>query len=184
MSYNSLLPLIKKTKSNLSPEEFQSVINVVFHDFEAAHYDAMHSDMRDSLQEQVDLLVKDLFEKRQIESDNLSLLDIGCGTGLSTQAILNSGLGKHIAAITLLDTSPNMLVQAEEKAKQWGKSYTLVNGHLSEVTAKFDIVVICSVLHHIPDLEKFLAEVSNVLNPGGILIHLQTEWRFDQFKCL
>lgn len=173
MSYQSLLPLIQKTGSTLSPEQFQERINIVFHDFEAQHYDAMHTDMWGSLQEQIDLLVGDLMTQKNIESKTLSLLDIGCGTGLSSQILLNSKLGAHISQVTLLDTSPNMLRFAEAKAKTWGKPYKTVNGYLASLTEKFDVIIISSVLHHIPDLETFLSQVDKALTSGGILIHLQ-----------
>ena len=45
MSYSSLLPLMKSKGSSLSPEAFHSIINIVFHDFEADHYDTIHNDM-------------------------------------------------------------------------------------------------------------------------------------------
>jgi 2-polyprenyl-3-methyl-5-hydroxy-6-metoxy-1,4-benzoquinol methylase len=173
MSYLSLLPLIQKTKSTLSPEKFQERINIVFHDFEANHYDAMHTDMWGSLQQQVNLLIDDLFSYKKIEGQELSLLDVGCGTGLSTQILLNSKLGQHISQVTLLDTSPNMLKHATEKAKTWNKKYKTVNSYLSDLEEKFDIIIISSVLHHIPDLEVFLKQVDNALNSCGILIHIQ-----------
>lgn len=173
MSYDSLLPLLKKTKSPLTVEKFQERVNIVFHDFEAGHYDRMHSDMWGSLQEQIDLLVDDLFKYEDIKSDKLNLLDIGCGTGLSTQILLQSKLGKHISQITLLDTSSNMLQLAEEKAKTWNKKYKTVNGYLSALDEKFDVIIISSVLHHIPDLDAFLKQVDKALNHKGILIHLQ-----------
>jgi len=173
MSYQNLIPLIKKTGSTLAPEKFQERINIVFHDFESAHYDSMHTDMSNSLQEQVNLLVNDVLASKKIENNKLSLLDIGCGTGLSTEFVLKSDLEPNIAKISLLDTSTNMLKEAEKKAKHWNKPYELINGYLDSVTAKFDIIIICSVLHHIPELDVFLAQVDNALNPGGILIHLQ-----------
>lgn len=173
MSYQSLIPLIKKTGSNLSPEKFHERINIVFHDFEALHYDALHVDMWQSLQEQIDLLVNDLWQHKQFSNETLSLLDIGCGTGLSSQILLQSKLGNHIGQLTLLDTSANMLKKAEEKALKWGKKYKAVNGYLADVDEKFDVVLISSVLHHIPDLEAFLRQVDSVMNPGGILIHVQ-----------
>lgn len=173
MSYDSLLPLLKKTKSTLTVEKFQERVNIVFHDFEAEHYDRMHSDMWGSLEEQMDLLVDDLFKYQDVKSDKLNLLDIGCGTGLSTQILLHSKLGKHISQITLLDTSSNMLKLAEEKAKTWNKKYKAVNGYLSALDEKFDVIIISSVLHHIPDLDTFLKQVEKALNHKGILIHLQ-----------
>jgi ubiquinone/menaquinone biosynthesis C-methylase UbiE len=173
MSYNTLVPLIKKTKSQLSPEEFQERINVVFHDHEANHYDNIHKDMWESLQEQINLLIKDIFESNNCFSNNLRLLDIGCGTGLSTQLMLNSELEPHISDVTLLDSSSNMLKKARLKADGWNKNCRIVNGYVSDIKEKFDIVLICSVLHHIPDLKVFLNQVDNVLKTDGIIIHLQ-----------
>lgn len=173
MSYNSLLPLVQKTKSTLSPEKFQERVNIVFHDFEALHYDTMHRDMWGSLQQQINLLVEDLFLYKKIENFNLSLLDIGCGTGLSTQILLNSRIGKNINELALLDTSPNMLKYATEKAKTWGKKFKTINSYVGDLNEKFDIIIISSVLHHIPDSETFLKQVDASLNAGGILIHLQ-----------
>lgn len=170
MIYNKLIPLIHKTGSKLSPKQFQEKINIVFHNYEAGHYDKMHQDMWDSLQEQINLLIDNL---GNLPSKKLSLLDIGCGTGLSTQILLNSKLGTSIEKITLLDTSLNMLKQAEEKAKNWHINYKIINADISGIKERYDVIMICSVLHHIPDLKSFLEQVDNVLNPNGILIHLQ-----------
>jgi ubiquinone/menaquinone biosynthesis C-methylase UbiE len=173
MSFNTLLPLIKKTGSTLSPADFQHTINVVFHDIEANHYDAIHANMWDSLQEQINLLVDDVYAKEAITSKTLRLLDIGSGTGLSTELLLSSKFENHIGHITLLDTSPNMLKQAESKVKKWNKKYTLVNSDVRTLTEKYDVIIISSVLHHIPDLKQFLDKIDGIQNPGGILIHLQ-----------
>ncbi len=173
MSYDNLLPLLKKVKSNLSPQLFHERINIVFHDHEANSYDKMHVNMWDSLQEQINLLVSDLLKEKINLSEKLTLLDIGCGTGLSTQILLNSELGSKINEITLLDTSPNMLKYAEEKAKKWNKKYTVLNADVFSLKQKYDVIMICSVLHHIPDLEVFLKQVDSILESGGMLIHLQ-----------
>lgn len=172
MSYSSLLPLLKKTGSSLTAEAFQARINVVFHDHEASHYDSMHQDMWESLQEQINLLVADWFAFK-IPADHLSLLDIGCGTGLSTQKLLQSLLGTHIDDVTLLDTSSKMLRLAEAKAKTWEKKYSILNADIATVTNQYDVIIVCSVLHHIPELDIFLKQIDRVLKSGGILIHLQ-----------
>lgn len=172
MSYSNLLPLLRKTGSSLTVEEFQSRINVVFHDHEAWHYDRMHLDMWESLQEQIDLLVGDLLSKETVGS-NLSLLDVGCGTGLSTQQLLRTPLGAHISDITLLDTSTNMLKQAAAKAGSWGKRWKTVNAEIFDLDDRFDVIIVCSVLHHIPELDVFLKEIDKLLKPGGIFLHLQ-----------
>jgi len=172
MSYESLYPLLKSSKSKMNVEQFHEKINVIFHDHEAAFYDALHTDMWESLQEQINLLVDDVTAVATI-GNNASLLDIGCGTGLSTQLLLQSKLGEAIQNITLLDTSPKMLEMALQKATLWNKKVKTINNSLSQVQEKFDVIIISSVLHHIPDLETFLKQVDDALNPGGILLHLQ-----------
>lgn len=173
MSLESLAPLHKKTRSSLSLKEFHSTVNVVFHDYESSQYDELHHDMKSSLQEQIDLLVDDLLQTDVIKKETLKLLDIGCGTGMSTQFLLESRLKSHINTISLLDTSSKMLEKAEEKAKSWNVEYELINAGIEHLHTKYDIIMICSVLHHIPNLEAFLKKIDALLNPGGILIHLQ-----------
>lgn len=173
MSYNQLIPLMKKKGCFLSPENFHERVNIVFHDHESLIYDKIHADLKNSLQEQIDLLISDLLNYRDFSEKSFRVLDVGCGTGLSSEYLLNSQIEPFISQITLLDSSEKMLEQAKIKALNWNKSTALINGYLDQVKEKFDLVIICSVLHHIPDLKNFLKEVNNVMNPNGILIHLQ-----------
>lgn len=172
MSLDSLLPLIKKSGSTLDPETFHRTVNVVFHDIEAGHYDALHAQMWESLGQQVNLLVTDLLKSHTV-GDNLKLLDIGCGTGLSSQLLLESPIGKKITHVTLADTSAKMLEQAAQKAQSWGKPFQVAMGEISNLYETFDLIMISSVLHHIPDIKAFTKEINRLLNPGGILIHMQ-----------
>ncbi|MGM1056416.1 MAG: class I SAM-dependent methyltransferase [Bacteroidota bacterium] len=173
MSYNSLLPLMQKKGCTLSPEQFQERVNIIFHDYEAALYDKMHADMKNSLQEQINLLISDLLDHNSISERKLKVLDVGCGTGMSTELLLNSTIRSNIDHVTLLDTSKKMLEFAEKKAKKWEVNYSIINSELSQISDEFDVVLVCSVLHHIPDLEKFLKEVTAKTKARGIFIHLQ-----------
>lgn len=173
MYLDSIKPILKKSGSTLSLQEFQSIINVVFHDYEADHYDVIHENMKISLQEQVDILIEDLIKNRNFESNNLSLLDVGCGTGMSTELLLNSKIGSAIKKISFLDTSSKMLQYAETKAKSWNINYELIHSDISNLETKYDVIIVCSVLHHIPDLKTFLTKIDSILNKNGILIHLQ-----------
>ncbi len=172
MSYTSLMPLIRKTGSTLSAPDFHNIVNVVFHNEEASYYDALHKGMWDSLQEQVNLLAADAMQAVE-KSRKLRLLDIGCGTGLSSQMLLESPLGPQIEKVTLADTSIKMLQQAEKKAAEWVAPYEIVNADISGITGKYDIILVSSVLHHIPDLDGFLQHVNRLQNNGGVFIHLQ-----------
>ena len=39
-----------------------------------------------------------------------------------------------------------------------------------ETDKKYDIIICCGVLHHIPDYEKALAKIKSLLKPGGTLV--------------
>ena len=173
MSYESLLPLMHKCKTKLSPEGFHDVINVVFHNHEALVYDKMHIDMQQSLLQQMDLLLADVQQNSNFEFQNLILLDIGCGTGMSTETFLKTNIGHQIQHVTLLDSSPKMLEMALQKGQNWSVDHVGKIGYIDQIDNDFDIVLICSVLHHIPDLALFLKQIIPKIKPGGILIHLQ-----------
>lgn len=173
MSYSDLLPLMKRKGCTLTPEQFQERVNIVFHDHESLTYDDLHLDLRNSLQEQIDLLISDLFQDRDSIPEKIKMLDVGCGTGLSTEYIMNSQLKPNIQHITMLDSSAKMLEKAKTKATAWKKPTEFVQGYIPDLEEKFELIVICSVLHHIPDLGQFLAQVDQKLKPNGILLHLQ-----------
>lgn len=173
MSYHALLPLMKSKGCTLTPEEFQERVNIVFHNHESLMYDEIHSDLKNSLQEQVNLLINDLFKYPSSVPDKIHMLDVGCGTGLSTQYLLNSRIEPNISQITMLDSADKMLEKAKDKAGNWKKPVEFVNGYLDDLQDKFDLVIICSVLHHIPNLDDFLNQIDQIIKPNGILLHLQ-----------
>ncbi|GAA4328248.1 hypothetical protein GCM10023149_32180 [Mucilaginibacter gynuensis] len=168
-AYQSLTPLIQKKGIITDPEEFHAIVNVVFHDQEAQYYDSLHTEMWQSLPRQYALLADDLkayFTSRK----NLTLLDIGCGTGLATELLLNTIAGQSIANVHLLDTSAVMLGKARYRAKAWHKNIDVTFGDIKAVNGTYDIILVSSVMHHIPDLKAFLTSISALQKPGGLLI--------------
>lgn len=172
-AYDNLIPLIKKTGSKLSPKEFHKEVSVIFHDIEAQHYDNIHKNMWKSLQFQYAFIAKKitpLFENK----NSLKVLDIGCGTGLSTSLLLDTPLKSKIKYLTLLDSSSEMLSKAAEKVKGSGIPYELIHGEIQSLNNKeFDIIQTCSVLHHIPDLGPFANHIGTLQSKGGVFFHLQ-----------
>ena len=158
-----------------SPEEFHAAVNVTFHEFESEVYDQEHTDMWDSLPREFDLLAADCLKTSPGLPSGLRLLDIGCGTGLATDCLLASALGPLIGTIDLLDSSPSMLKQALKRSQKWGRPVTSFNGLLDVIPAErtYDLIVTCSVLHHVPDLAAFLRQVRAHHNHGGFFLHLQ-----------
>jgi SAM-dependent methyltransferase len=84
-------------------------------------------------------------------------------------------LGRKIKSVTLLDTSPAMLKQAAERAKGWNVPVTINEGLISSLpkSKTYSLIVTCSVLHHVPDLQAFLSAVRSLQSASGLYIHLQ-----------
>jgi SAM-dependent methyltransferase len=68
-----------------------------------------------------------------------------------------------------------MLRRATERARQWKVPVTNQQGLLDSVSGekRFDLIVTCSVLHHVPHLEPFLKTVRKLQADGGVFLHLQ-----------
>jgi 2-polyprenyl-3-methyl-5-hydroxy-6-metoxy-1,4-benzoquinol methylase len=92
-----------------------------------------------------------------------SVLEIGCGTGLTTQVL--AGGGREVVAI---DSSPQMLKAC---ARRVGDGVTLHEADLYEFEPGrvFDAVVFTFVLSHVPldRFERFWSKIGDWLAPGG-----------------
>lgn len=170
-----LIPLMKRKGVKLSKEDFHKELNTVFHDIEAQTYDLIHADMNSSLQEQFNLLAGDILTDIPRDRNTLKVLDVGCGTGLSMQKLLATNLSPLMSSILLLDTSSEMLKQCDQKAKSWNVNYSILEGDIFSLkkSKDFDVILICSVLHHIPNLTIFFDQINMILKKDGYLIHLQ-----------
>ena len=96
------------------------------------------------------------------------ILDFGGGTGL-----LALPLAKQAKSVTLVDTSEKMLEQARLKAEQ----QEIKNIHFWEqdllknpLKQEFDLIVVCRVLHHMPDLDAALSLFHQHLRENGQLL--------------
>lgn len=188
MHLNSLIPLIQAKGIEKDPQIFHQYINIVFHNHEARRYDQIHKEMWESLPLQYELLINDL-NKSHRQFNGLRLLDIGCGTGLSSELLLRTSLGASINEITLLDTSSEMLKTAKNRLLYRDKAVKVVEGEVQKLDGRFDVILISSVLHHIPDYTSFLKQVSALQNENGILMVIHDplkesiESETYQFRC-
>ena len=96
------------------------------------------------------------------------ILDFGGGTGLLTLP-----LAKQAKSVTLIDISEKMLEQARLKAEQQDiKNIQFLEQDLLEkpLEKEFDLVVVCRVLHHMPDLDVSLSLFHQHLKEDGQLL--------------
>lgn len=114
----------------------------------------------------------------ELVPDARTLVDLGCGSGASTQALLRS-FGERIA-ITGVDASAGMLAQAQ--AKLWPASVRFVQGRAGELArlADADVTDVSGVLaaylfRNVPADERdaALADTFAALRPGGALVVLE-----------
>jgi ubiquinone/menaquinone biosynthesis methyltransferase len=97
------------------------------------------------------------------------LLDLCCGTGISTRAL------QHVyphATIVGLDASAGMLARA--KAKRWGSPVSFVHGDAMDpaaagVEGPFDGILMAYGIRNVPDPDTCLRRLWELLRPGATL---------------
>ncbi|TRW82045.1 methyltransferase domain-containing protein [Mycolicibacterium sp. 018/SC-01/001] len=98
----------------------------------------------------------------------LRLLDIGCGTGASTAALLEAAPHAEIIGV---DGSAGMLEQA--RAKRWPDSVRFVHSRaegLTEagVSGPFDGILAAYLVRNLSDPDPVLQTLRGLLTPGGV----------------
>lgn len=105
-----------------------------------------------------------------IPPGNLSVLELGSGTGYVTERILRRNPG---ARVTCIDMTPEMLAVARGKPKLDGVSF--IEGDFRDVwpDEQFDLVITTLCLHHLPDRDRatVIRRIHTTLNKGGRFIN-------------
>ena len=113
-------------------------------------------------------LVCQAVEKQIDLLSDKEILDFGGGTGLLTLP-----LAKQAKSVTLVDISEKMLEQARLKAEQQDiKNIQFLEQDLlaNPLEQEFDHIVVCRVLHHMPDLDEALSLFHQHLKEDGQLL--------------
>ncbi|WP_447001911.1 class I SAM-dependent methyltransferase [Saccharothrix isguenensis] len=95
------------------------------------------------------------------------VLDLGCGTGASTAALLDVCPDAEIVAV---DASAGMLARA--RAKRWPDTVTFVHSRAEDldVSGPFDAVFAAYLVRNLPDPDATLRAVHGLLKPGAPLV--------------
>ncbi|MHB1012057.1 MAG: class I SAM-dependent methyltransferase [Desulfobacteria bacterium] len=119
-----------------------------------------------------------LFEtltRRQLEliepSRPKRILDVGCGTGISTLA-LHQAMGARSVNIYAIDISERMLVRARERCKSLPGIY-FIRGDAENLSTyfneSFDAIFYTASIFLLPGFAESLRQASNLLVHGGVL---------------
>ncbi|HWO51196.1 MAG TPA: methyltransferase domain-containing protein [Ornithinibacter sp.] len=163
-----------------APHRVEWVLADAF-DRAAPTYDAMvalspgyHDQLRTAAEALVDRL-----PVRGTGEGALRVLDLGCGSGASSRALLDawssSGGSVDDLSVTGVDASEGMVAQARGKA--WPPSVALVVSDAVDYleslpSGSVDGVLAAYLLRNVPDRARLVGEVARVLRPGGaIVIH-------------
>lgn len=97
----------------------------------------------------------------------LRVLDLGCGTGASTAALLDVAPEAEIVAV---DASAGMLARA--RAKRWPDRVTFVHSRAEDldVPGSFDAVFAAYLVRNLPDPDTTLEAVRGLMKPGAPLV--------------
>ncbi len=105
------------------------------------------------------------------------VVDLGCGSGASTRALLDQLAGQPGLRLVGVDASAGMLQQA--RAKPWPANVSFHHG-LAEQLAGFrgdwgladpvDGVFAAYLFRNVTERDKVLASVHDLLRPGGVLV--------------
>ncbi|WP_242850593.1 methyltransferase domain-containing protein [Clostridium lundense] len=113
----------------------------------------------------LDNIIKSVFKNLK----NISMLELGPGTGVFTEYYKNKGI-KNYTAIDISEKSVSEL-------KRTFKNYTFINGDISNEeyynNKKYDFIYAADVLAHITNESKYestIKNIANALNKNGICI--------------
>jgi len=136
---------------------------------------AMNNPIRRWIQKHFEFRIfKKHLKKRDIHLENVVIMDAGCGSGYSTELIMNE---YHPSRVIAFDYMPEQVRLAEKR----GLDVEFLVGDLRRIECGSnvcDAVFIFGVLHHIAEWKTALSEVARVLKPGGVLLFDEPKYQF------
>ncbi len=142
--------------------------NIEEHKKEAKYYDVIHTELfnyyeQKRINKSLDFILNNF-------DNDCNILDVGCGTGNLTIKLLERGFRN----ITCLDISKEMIQELKKKIKKYNHNILFIVSDLDTFligknNSKFDIILMGSVLHHLPDYISSLKHLKEALNEDSYI---------------
>lgn len=153
------------------PEAFDEVADR--YDLMVALNPGYHAHLRRS----ADALVASVGEIRSGEGRPLRVVDLGCGSGASTRAVVDAFAAQGLEIdLVGVDGSAGMLRAAREK--DWPRGVRFVQARAEELGSRADVaardgldgVFAAYLVRNVPERDALLRSLHDLLAPGGALV--------------
>lgn len=165
---------MKRTALNLDKnkitEELVVLENERSSDYMAHFYDNEHGYIRKNYLYHI-IIEEIRYIFSEINKPNISVLDLGCGTGYFSMICAEMGAKVHAVDISekMLEILQRKIDSTRSVASKINISKKEFKDFFQETQERYDLIIFGSVLHHIKDYKKTLSKSIDLLEKGGYL---------------
>lgn len=164
-------------------KDFIEEISIIYHNLESRFYDKRHPEIFSVLAP----VYRRMLEKVEL-SNNMNVLDYGCGTGFEAAEISKFLYRKNISAtIQCVDQNLKMLGICEKKLKKYVNiEYIIQKETYANLTGEYDLIITNSLVHHIYDVAGYLKKIGSLLKSNGyyLMVHEPNSSYYQNNNCV
>ena len=133
------------------------------------NFSSKYSQMYDvEVRTQKALKALSIIDDFKINTDGLTLLDIGCSSGIMTKIYSN-----HFSKTIGIDIDKSAIDFASNNFNQENLKFLNISYNSSELlNKKFDVITCSHIYEHVDDPQDLMDTIYNLLNPGGICLFI------------